>query len=177
MGWNANSDNGLDYIDRHFVHQVFLRPGDVHDSPIWNTYIKPLVDPFADDPSEFRYCNEEEFHELVWDVWADAGVDNEVTIEHERVLAEGTSAARGSRIDFLIHYDDLHRVGVEVKCAGLWASEDMDVQDQLVRYAETGEVDTMLLLTADPDLAEIDWPRNLEVPLFIVLLSGRRGRL
>jgi hypothetical protein len=33
-----------------------------------------------------------------------------------------------------------------------------------VRYTETGEVDSMLLLTADPDLTEIDWPRYLEVP-------------
>ena len=56
------------------------------------------------------------------------GVDNDVTIEHEQMLSKSTSAARGGRIDFLVHYDDLHRVGVKIKCAGLWASEDVDVQ-------------------------------------------------
>lgn len=87
----------------------------------------------------------------------------------------GTSAARGSRIDFRAHYDDGHRVGVELKTAGWWSYEV--VQDQLVRYAETGEVDSLLLLTADPEMTEIDWPRDLAVPLFIVLLTGRRGLL
>ncbi|MBF6176779.1 hypothetical protein [Nocardia blacklockiae] len=69
----------------------------------------------------------------------------------------------------------MYRVGVEVKAAGWWSSEQ--VQEQLVRYAETGEVDSVLLLTSDPDMAEIDWPRYLGVPLFIVLLTGRRGLL
>lgn len=71
----------------------------------------------------------------------------------------------------------MHRVGVEIRGTGLWASEDVDVQDQLGRYTETGEVDTTLLLIADPDLAEFDRPRYLEVPLRIVLLPGRRGRM
>ncbi|WP_329414758.1 hypothetical protein OG563_18425 [Nocardia vinacea] len=173
--WDTADEDGLDYVNKHFVHQVCMRPGEVNDSPIWNTYIKPLVDPFVEDRSDFRYCDEDEFHELIWKVWSDAGVDNDVTIEHELELSVGTSAARGSRIDFLVHHDDSHKVGVEVKAAGWWSSEV--VQEQLVRYAETGEVDTMLLLTADADLAEIDWPRELEVPLFIVLLTGRRGRL
>lgn len=44
-----------------------------------------------------------------------------------------------------------------------------------MRYAETGEIDSVLVLTSDPDMAEIDWPRYLAVPLFIVLLAGRRG--
>jgi hypothetical protein len=26
-------------------------------------------------------------------------------------------------------------------------------------------------------VSEIDWPRDLKVPLFMVLLTGRRGRL
>ncbi|OXR40235.1 hypothetical protein B7C42_07660 [Nocardia cerradoensis] len=173
MGRDTSDGDGQDYLDRHFVHQVFLKPGEDHASPVWNTYIKPLVDPFADGRIDFRFGDEDEFHELIWRVWSDAGVDNDVTIEHENELSVGTSAARGSRIDFRIFHDDLHRVGVEVKAAGLWASED--IQEQLVRYAETGEVDTMLLLTSDPDMAEIDWPRYLNVPLFIVLLSGRRG--
>ncbi|MEU4345258.1 hypothetical protein AB0H00_29065 [Nocardia sp. NPDC023852] len=46
-----------------------------------------------------------------------------------------------------------------------------------VRYAETDDVESMVLLTADPDMAEIDWPRDLAVPLFIALLTGRCGRL
>ncbi len=45
-----------------------------------------------------------------------------------------------------------------------------------VRYARTGRVDSLLLLTADPELTEIDWPRDLAIPLFMVLLGGRRGR-
>ncbi|MFF0452822.1 hypothetical protein [Nocardia africana] len=146
-----------------------------HPSPIWNTYIKPLVDPFADGRNDFRFGDEDEFHELILQVWSEAGVDNDVTIVHEDELAVGTSAARGSRIDFRVYHDDMHRVGVEVKAAGLWDSER--IQEQLVRYAETGEVDSMLLLTSDPDMAEMDWPRYLTVPLFIVLLTGRRGRL
>ena len=175
MRGDDSGDDGPDYIDRHYVHRAFLRPGDAHASPIWNTYIKPLVDPFVDDSNEHRYCDEDEFHELIWETWCQAGVDNDVTIEHESKLSEGSSAARGSRIDFRVYYDDLYRVGVEVKAAGWWSSEQ--VQEQLVRYAETGEVDSVLLLTSDPDMAEIDWPRYLEVPLFIVLLTGRRGLL
>jgi len=172
---NHADDGRVDYVDKHFVHQVCMRPGEANDSPIWNTYIKPLVDPFADDHNDFRYVDENEFHELIRAVWFDAGVDNDITIEHEFKLSEGTSAARGSQIDFLACYDDAHRVGVEVKAAGWWSYEQ--VQEQLVRYAETGEVDSMLLLTADPDHTEIDWPRDLEVPLFVVFLTGRRGRL
>ncbi|WP_306359793.1 hypothetical protein [Nocardia sp. CC227C] len=175
MDWDGPGDNNPDYIDKHFVHMVCLRPGDSNDSPIWTTYIKPLVDPFADNTTDFRYCDEDEFHELIRQVWQDADVDNDVTIDHERDLAKATSAARGSRIDFLIYYDDLHKVGVKVKTTSMWTEEY--VQDQLVRYAETEQVDSMLLLTADPDLTEIEWPRSLRVPLFIVLLSGRRGRL
>ncbi|MEV6066039.1 hypothetical protein AB0L82_05740 [Nocardia sp. NPDC052001] len=64
---------------------------------------------------------------------------------------------------------------MEVKAAGLWSFEA--VQEQLVRYAETRQVDSMLLLTSDADMSEIDWPRDLKVPLFIVLLTGRRGLL
>jgi hypothetical protein len=168
-------DDGLDYVEKHFVHRVCMRPGEANDSPIWNNYIKPLVDPFMDDDNDFRYCDEEEFHKLIWEVWRRAGVDDEVTIEHELKLSVGTSAARGSQIDFLVYHDDGHRVGVEVKAAGWWSYDH--VQEQLERYAETGEVDSMLLLTADPDHTEIDWPRALEVPLFIVFLTGRRGRL
>ncbi|WP_327120733.1 hypothetical protein OHB12_17210 [Nocardia sp. NBC_01730] len=147
----------------------------MHESPIWSTYIQPLVDPFTDDHNDFRFCDEEEFHELIWEVWRDAGINNDVTVEHEQGLSVGSSEAKGSRIDFRMYYDDGHRVGVEIKAAGLWSLEG--VQEQLVRYAETGQFDSVLLLTADPDLAEIDWPRYLAVPLFIVLLSGRRGRL
>ncbi|WP_378735966.1 hypothetical protein [Nocardia brasiliensis] len=165
----------MDYFDKHYVHQICMRPGETNNSPIWRTYIKPLVDPFVDDVSDFRYCDEDEFHELVRQVWFDAGVDNDVTIEHEIELSVGTSKARGSRIDFRVHYDDSHRVGVEAKTASWWTSDG--VQEQLVRYAETGQVDTMLLLTADPELTEIDWPRYLKVPLFMVLLTGRRGLL
>ncbi|MFF2556788.1 hypothetical protein ACFVUS_37680 [Nocardia sp. NPDC058058] len=169
-------DDGVpDYVDRHYVHQACLRPGETHDSPIWNTYIKPLVGPFVDEHNDFRYCDEDEFHELIWKVWSDAGVDEDVTIEHERELSVGRSTARGSRIDFLICYDDLHRVGVEIKAAGWWSQEA--VEEQLVRYAETGEVDSMLPLTADPEMTEIDWPRDLGVPLFVVILTGRRGLL
>ncbi|WP_028478781.1 hypothetical protein [Nocardia sp. CNY236] len=175
MRSKATGAEESDYLDRHFSHQVGLSPGDVSDSPTWNAYIKPLVDPFVDTRGDFRYCDEDEFHELVWEVWTDHGVDNDVTIEHEALLSTGTSARRGSRIDFLICYDNLHRVGVEIKCAGRWSPEG--VQEQLVRYAETGQINTILLLTADPDLTDIDWPRDLGVPLFIVQLTGRRGRL
>ncbi|MCM6774496.1 hypothetical protein NDR87_13840 [Nocardia sp. CDC159] len=175
MRWDEPSKDGPDYVDKHFEHLICMRPGDVHDSPVWSTYIKPLVDPFVDDGRNFRYCDEDELHRLIWEVWCDAGVDNDVTIDHEQELSSGSSAARGSRIDFRIYYDDLHKVGVEIKAAGLWSFEA--VQEQLVRYAETEKVDSMLLLTADPDLAEIAWPRYLKVPLFIVLLTGRRGRL
>ncbi|MFI5782680.1 hypothetical protein [Nocardia sp. NPDC051570] len=163
-----------DYVDKYFAHQVCLRPGQTSDSPVW-PYIQPLVDPFAEDHTDFRYRDEEEFHHLVWQVWRDAGVDNDVTIDHELELAKGSSAARGSRIDFLIHHDDGHKVGVEIKTASQWSEEG--IQEQLVRYAETEQVDSMLLLTADPDITEIDWPRHLTAPLFIVLLTGRRGRL
>ncbi len=175
MRQDGNGDDVPDYVDRHFVHRVCMRPGEVHDSPIWNTYIQPLVDPFAEGHNDFRFCDEEEFHELIWEVWRDAGVDNDVTVDHEQELSVGSSEARGSRIDFRMYYDDGHRVGVEIKAAGLWSSEG--VQEQLVRYAETEQVDSMLLLTADPDLAEIDWPRSVRVPLFIVLLTARRDRL
>ncbi|MGW0248012.1 hypothetical protein ACWDYH_15400 [Nocardia goodfellowii] len=175
MPRNTNSDDEEDDGDMHYVHRSFIRPGQNVDSLIWNTYIKLLVDPFTEDDIEFRYSDEVEFHELIRDVWSNAGVDNDVTLCHEDELSVGTSAARGSIIDYRVHHDDGHRVGVEIKAAGLWAYED--VQDQLVRYAETGQVDSMLLLTSDPDMAEIDWPRHLTVPLFIVLLTGRRGRL
>ncbi|WP_280336144.1 hypothetical protein [Nocardia wallacei] len=158
-----------------YVHRVCMRPGEALDSPVWNAYLKPLVDPFADADRDFRFCDEEEFHALIWQVWREAGVDNDVTIDHEQQLSVGSSAARGSRIDFRMFYDDGHRVGVEVKAAGLWSAEGL--QEQLVRYAQTDAVDSLLLLTADPDLAEVDWPRDLTVPLFIVLLTGRRGRL
>ncbi|WP_280381398.1 hypothetical protein [Nocardia wallacei] len=170
MRQNVGNEEGPDY-----VHRMYMRPGEAHSSLIWNTYMKPLVDPFADIERDFRFANEEEFHQLIWEVWRDAGVDNDVTIDHERQLSAGSTAARGSRIDFRMYYDDGHRVGVEIKAAGLWSSED--VQEQLVRYAQTEKVDSMLLLTADPDLAEVDWPRDLTIPLFIVLLTGRRGRL
>lgn len=175
MQRDTPSEDGLDYVNNHFVHRVCMRPGDVNDSPIWATYLKPLIDPFVDGHNDLRYCDEDELHELIWQVWSDAGVDNDVTIEHELELSVGTSAARGSRIDFLVHHDDGHRVGVEVKAAGWWSSEV--VQEQLVRYVETSQVDSMLLLTADADMSEIDWPRDLDVPLFIVLLTGRRRLL
>ncbi len=161
--------------DGFFVHHVCLRPGDSNDSPVWNAYIRPLVEPFVDDDSAYRYANEEEFHELIWKVWSDAGVDNDVTLEHEDELSTGGSSARGSRIDFRAYYDDGHRVGVEIKAVSQWTYDI--VQDQLVRYAETGELDSILLLTADPEMTEIDWPRHLTVPLFVVLLNGRRGLL
>lgn len=175
MERNTSGEEEPDYVSKHFAHRTCMRPGDVNDSPIWASYIKVLVDPFVDGHIDFRYCDEDEFHELIRKEWADAGVDNDVTIEHEMELSVGTSAARGSRIDFLVHHDDGHRVGVEVKAAGWWSSEA--VQEQLVRYAETHQVDSMLLLTSDTDMSEIDWPRDLEVPLFIVLLTGRRGLL
>ncbi|WP_327096079.1 hypothetical protein OIE68_40070 [Nocardia vinacea] len=94
--WDTADEDGLDYVNKHFVHHVCMRPGEVNDSPVWNTYIKPLVDPFVEDRSDFRYCDEDEFHELIWNVWSDAGVDNDVTIEHELELSVGTSAARGA---------------------------------------------------------------------------------
>ncbi|OXR39738.1 hypothetical protein B7C42_08188 [Nocardia cerradoensis] len=97
------------------MHRACLRPGEANASRIWNTYVKPLVDPFVGDSNEHRYCDEDEFHELIWDTWCQAGVDNDVTIEHESKLSEGSSAVRGSRIDFRFYYDDLYRVEVEVK--------------------------------------------------------------
>ncbi|WP_148310821.1 hypothetical protein [Nocardia brasiliensis] len=159
----------------HYIHRVCLRPGQAHSSPIWNNYFKLLTDPFADEAADRRYCDEDELHELIWQTWSEAGVDNDVSIDHELDLSTGTAAARGCRIDFLATFDDEHRAGVEVKGAGWWAVDV--VQDQLVRYAETGQIDSLLLLTADPEMTEIDWPRHLEVPLFIVLITGRRGRL
>lgn len=175
MHRDVSGDYEPDYVTKHFVHRTSMRPGDTTESPIWERYTKVLVDPFVGGQDDFRYCDEDEFHELIWKAWVDAGVDNEVTIEHEMELSVGTSAARGSRIDFLVYHDDGHRVGVEVKAAGWWSSEA--VQEQLVRYAETHQVDSILLLTSDTDMSEIDWPRDLEVPLFIVLLTGRRGLL
>ncbi|WP_228001690.1 hypothetical protein [Nocardia australiensis] len=100
MQQDGDCEDGPDYVDRHFAHRVCMRPGDAHGSPIWNTHIKPLVDPFADDHNDFRFCDEEEFHELIWEVWRDAGIDNDVTIDHEQELSVGSSEARGSRIDF-----------------------------------------------------------------------------
>lgn len=156
-----------------YVHLVHLQPGQTHSSPVWSIYLKPLTDPFVGD-TDRRYCDEEELHDLIWQTWSDAGVDNDVSIDHELDLSAGTAVAKGCRIDFLATFDDGHRAGVEVKGAGWWAVDV--VQDQLVRYAETGKVDSLLLLTADPEMAEIDWPRSIEVPLFIVLITGRRSR-
>ncbi|MBO0882910.1 MAG: hypothetical protein J2P17_21755, partial [Mycobacterium sp.] len=123
MHENDHDADGQDYLDKHFVHRVFLRPGQAHNSPTWNTYIRPLVDPFAEEDVDRRYCDEDELHELVWQTWSDAGVDNDVSIDHELDLSIGTSAAKGCRIDFVATYDDQHRVGIEVKGAGWWASD------------------------------------------------------
>ncbi|TLG00316.1 hypothetical protein FEK35_24025 [Nocardia cyriacigeorgica] len=164
----------FDYIDRHYVRRCCVRPGDLVDSSVWDSYVRLLVEPFVDYYDDPRYCNEEELHEIVDQVWQSGGAYDEVTIEHEAELAVGTHAARGSRIDFLAYHDDGHRTGIEVKTASLWTADA--VQDQLVRYAQTGRVDSLLLLTADPELTEIDWPRDLTTPLFMVLLGGRRGR-
>ena len=174
-GGNAGSGDSADHLDKHYVHRDCVRPGQSQTSPIWNAYLKLLVDPFVDEDIDFRYCDEDELHELIWQRWADAGVDNDVSIDHELDLSEGTSAAKGCRIDFVATYDEGHRVGIEIKGAGWWALDV--VQDQLVRYAETGQIDSLLLLTADPEMTEIDWPSDLTVPLFIVLITGRRSRL
>ncbi|MBF6399484.1 hypothetical protein IU438_27310 [Nocardia cyriacigeorgica] len=164
----------FDYIDRHYVRRCCVRPGDLVDSSVWDNYVRLLAEPFVDYYDDPRYCNEDELHEIVDQVWQSGGAYDEVTIEHEAELAVGTHAARGSRIDFLAYHDDGHRTGIEVKTASLWTADA--VQDQLVRYARTGRVDSLLLLTADPELTEIDWPRDLTTPLFMVLLGGRRGR-
>uniref|UniRef100_UPI003F4909AA hypothetical protein n=1 Tax=Nocardia suismassiliense TaxID=2077092 RepID=UPI003F4909AA len=144
----------------------------VQRDEIWNTYIKLLVDPVLDGGHDFRHSDEKELHKQIWKAWRDAGVDNEVTIDDELVLSTGSSAARGSRIDFRIYHDDLHKVGVEVKSLGWWSEEG--VEEQLVRYVETEQLDSILLLTADPDLADIEWSGTAEVPLFIVVLIGAR---
>ncbi|MBC7299493.1 hypothetical protein [Nocardia salmonicida] len=176
MGQHPGQNNDQDYFDKHFIHVFGMSPGQANSSPIWNNYIRPFVDPFLDDRDLGRYSHEEELHELVQQAWADAGVDNDLTLHHEYQLSEGTSQAQGSRIDYLAVFDDQHTVGIEVKAEGSWHYAEK-IHEQLERYAETGAVNTMLLLTTDPELTEIDWPRHLEVPLFIVELAGRRGRL
>lgn len=55
-----------------------------------------------------------------------------------------------------------------------WLALDV-VQDQPGRFAETGQIDS--LLVADSEMSEIDWPRDLAVPLYLVLIAGRRSRL
>lgn len=44
--------------------------------------------------------------------------------------------------------------------------------DQPGRFAETGQIDS--LLAADSEMSEVDW---LAVPLYLVLIAGRRPRL
>ncbi|MFC4376903.1 hypothetical protein ACFO5K_22695 [Nocardia halotolerans] len=86
-------------------------------------------------PIDRRYCDEDELHELIWQAWSDAKIDNDLSINHELDLSVGTSAVKSCGIDLVATYDDQHRVGVEARGAGWWASDV--VQDQFVRYAET----------------------------------------
>ncbi|MBF6250163.1 hypothetical protein [Nocardia farcinica] len=170
---NRPVDDERDYFDMHYTRRRFMRPGEPADSPVWNSYLKPLVDPFV-EVGYLHYTNEEELHQIIWAVWKNAGVDNDATVEHELWLPRHERSPKGSRIDFLWSYDDGHRAGVEIKAAGWWSTEA--VQEQLVRYAETEHTHSMLLLTADYDHLEVDWPTELQVPLFIVLIDGCRGR-
>ncbi|MFD3431310.1 hypothetical protein [Nocardia fluminea] len=96
MGGNAGGRDGADYLDKHYVHRDCVRPGQSQTSPIWNAYLKPLVDPFVDEDIDLRYCDEDELHDLIWQRWTDAGVDNDVSIDHELDLSEGTSAAKAA---------------------------------------------------------------------------------
>lgn len=66
--------------------------------------------------------------------------------------ARGLSVEREARLDVRNRVDFLiGRVGVEVKVAGAW----LDVERQVVRYAESDRVDAVVVVTSRPDHTRI----------------------
>lgn len=100
------------------------------------------------------YRNEEELQALLYAELVAAGVQS----EREVRLSDGRS-----RIDILAG-----RVGIEVKVKGSLA----DVRRQLSRYAATGDVDELILVTTRSAHHRIP-PTLAGVPLVLCSLVGR----
>ncbi|WP_067470561.1 hypothetical protein [Nocardia amamiensis] len=115
-----------------------------------------------------RYRDENELcAEINW-CWAKAGYQ----------LGREVDLAPGNRIDFFANFGIYHtgyrayRLGIEVKVGG----PQVDVARQLLRYADTGQLDCLLVITTDARHSLGWFPRPPGIPLFVLHLRAQHDR-
>ena len=106
----------------------------------------------------YVYSSERDLHRLIGAAWSAAGVP----VRHEARLGPGR------QIDFVSR-----GIGIEVKVAG----SPVDVRKQLQRYAATGKLDALVLLTACPSHRREIPEHGYGVPFAVIDLWASRWRV